>query len=112
MPFPLLAGIPWLAGLVATLFSSLFAWFMQFMTKRLAILLAVATTIGVIIATFFAIITSIVNSLKLAMPQYLVDGAGLVIPDNAMECATLYCSAWVARYAYDWNIKIIQYKLF
>lgn len=107
-----LAGIPWLAGLIGGLFTSAFTFFAQYMTKRFAIIAASVVAIVTLTTTLFNGLYGLVGTLNLVLPPEIVGIAGHVMPTNGLACVTVLLSAKMARYAYDWNIKIIQYKLF
>lgn len=112
MPIPVLAGIPWLAAVLGGIFSSLFAYFANFLTKRLAITAAVVAVIVAVTTAFFAAISAIVGGISAAAPAEVSIAAGLVIPSNATFCISSYMSALLLRWAYQWQVRIIQYKLF
>ena len=112
MALPVLAGIPWLASVIGGLFSAVFAYFAQFLTKRLAIVAAVVSVLIAITTAFFAAINGIVSALSVAAPPSVAVAASLVVPSNATACASAYMAALVARWAYQWNVKVLQYKLF
>ena len=112
MPLPVIAGIPWLAGVIGGLFSAVFSYFAQFLTKRVAIVATVIAVLVAITTTFFAVIAGIVSALSVAAPPQVSVAASLVVPGNATACASAYMAALVARWAYQWNVKVLQYKLF
>lgn len=107
-----LAGIPWLAGLIGGLFTSLFTFFASYMTKRFAILVTAIAVIVGLTTTLFNGLYGLVGALNLLMPPELLGALGHVMPSGGLACVTVLLTAKMARYAYDWNIKIIQYKLF
>jgi hypothetical protein len=112
MPFPVLAGIPWLAAVLGGIFSSVFAYFANFLTKRLAITAAVVAVIVGVTTAFFAAIAAIVSGISAVAPEQVSAAVGLVVPSNATFCISAYMSALLLRWAYQWQVKIIQYKLF
>lgn len=108
---PVLAGIPWLASLLGGLFSSLFVWFATVLTKRLAIVAAAIIVLGAVTVGFFAALQTLISGLGLVLPAEVLQGASHILPANTSACVTAMLTARTARYAYDWNIKIIQLKL-
>lgn len=112
MAIPVIAGIPWLAGIIGGLFSAVFGYFTSFLTKRFAVVAAAVAVIVGITTAFFAAIQGLVSGLSIVAPEELSLAAGLVVPTNATACATAYMTALVVRWAYQWNVKIVQYKLF
>ena len=112
MAIPVIAGIPWLAGVIGGLFSAVFSYLSAFLTKRFAIVAAAITVIVGITTAFFAAINALVTGLAIVAPAELSIAAGLVVPSNATACATAYITALIVRWAYQWNVKIVQFKLF
>lgn len=111
MPFPVLAGMPVLAGLIGGLFSSLFSWLVQFVTRRVAIVLAVIAVIATVTTAFFAAIEGLMVALSVVLPSQLVLAASLVVPSNASACFAAILSAHLLRWVYSWQVRILQYKL-
>lgn len=109
---PVLAGIPWLAGLIGGLFTSLFTWLAAVITKRFAVVAAALIVLAAITVAFFAGLQALISGLGVVVPQFLLDAAGHALPSNTDLCVTAGMTARLARYAYDWNVRIIQYKLF
>lgn len=107
-----LAGLPWLAGALGGLFSALFNFFATYITKRFAIVAAALLVIAALTAGLFAALQALVAGLSLLVPESVVTMGAFILPSNVDECASIAVAAKMARYAYDWNIKIIQYKLF
>lgn len=109
---PVLAGLPWLAGLLGGLFTSLFTWFATLLTKRLAVVAAAVLVIGTVTLGFFAALNALIAGLGLVLPAEALQGAAHVLPPNTSACITAMATAKTLRWGYDWNVKIIQYKLF
>jgi hypothetical protein len=112
MAIPLLVGIPWLAGILGGIFTSVFTYFVQFATKRIAIVGAAIVVIVALTAALFTAFEALVSGLSLAVPAELSAATGLLLPANITTCAAIIASAHLLRFAYEWNIRIIQYKLF
>jgi hypothetical protein len=111
MPFPLLAGIPWLAGIVAAAFVSLFTFFAKYLTKKFAVVAVAITMIVGLTAGFISALTALTSAITFAAPPWYSLAVQLVVPDNATTCISIIFTAHLLRYAYDWNVKIIQYKI-
>lgn len=109
---PVLLGIPWLAAILATAFTSLFVFFAKLLTKRLAIVLVAITMIVGLTAAFTAAIYGLVFTISSALPSFFTTAIMLVVPVNAYACAGVLTTAYLLRWAYIWNVKIIEYKLF
>lgn len=111
MALPLLAGIPWLAALLASMFGAIFSWLIQFFTKRIAIVLAALAVLATVTTAFFALISGLAAGLSSATPAEFNEAIGLVMPSNVTACLTAISTAHLARWAYAWQVRIIQYKL-
>jgi hypothetical protein len=102
----------WLATLLGALFTSLIQFFMNYMTKRLAIVAAVLAVISTLTFGFFEAIVGLVNSIAVALPPQAAMGLSLVIPSNAPLCISSILTAHLIRWVYEWNVKVIQLRLF
>jgi len=104
--------ILWLATLLGSLFSGFIEFFAKYLTKKLAVVAAVIAAIGALTLGFFLSIYGLVSSIAYQMPPEISVAFSLVIPSNSMACVSAILSAHVFRWAYDWNVKVIQYRLF
>ena len=112
MPLPLLAGIPWLAGVIGAFFVAMFTWLVQFVTKKIALVLAVVSVIALVTTTFFAAIHSVIAALSFVSPPFLSTAVSWVVPDNFTACVSAILTAHLLKWAYAWQVRILQYKLF
>lgn len=112
MPLPVIAGIPWLAGLLGGLFSAVFGFFAKYLTKRLAIVAAAITAITALTAGFFSMILAAMNGINASLPTDVGILIGHVLPSNFELCVATILSAQSARWVYEWNVKVIQMRLF
>ena len=112
MPLPVVVGIPIIAGIIGGLFSSVFSYLATFLTKRFALVAAGIVLIVGVTTAFFASLSSILLSITMVAPPWYSLAVQLVVPDNATFCISAMLSARLLRFAYEWNVKIIQYKLF
>lgn len=103
--------MPLLAGYLGTMLFGIASWLGAFLTKRIAILVAIISMVTALTAAFVVLIETAISALSVSMPPYLLIGASWVWPANANACIAAIISAYVARWVYEWNIKIIQYKL-
>lgn len=110
MPF-LLAGLPILGNLITALVAGLVGFFAQVLTKRFAIVaLAVAVVAG-IVAAFYAAMLAAIQSIAAVLPAEVIQAAGLVVPSNAVAVVSAVLGAQAARWVYDWQVKIIGWKV-
>jgi hypothetical protein len=93
-------------------FTSLVNLFLKYFTKRFALGAAATTTFLIFMAAFILALTTIVNSIAIAMPSSLSLAVSWFIPSNATACVSAYFAALTARFVYDAKTRIIQYTLF
>jgi len=112
MPLPILAGLPWLAGVIGSLFTAIFTFVATYVTKRLAVTIAVTAVMLTVTLGFFVAIKALFTGIAYAMPANVVELAPILLPTNLDECLSALVSGRVLRWAYSWNVRIIQFKLF
>lgn len=111
MPVPVLVGLPWLASLLGGFFASLFSFFATYVTKRVAIVAAAVIIIGTLTVGLFTALELLVDALTFVLPAEFTGMAGHFVPPIAPACVTAHTTARLLRFAYDWNVRVIQYKL-
>lgn len=112
MPFPVVVGIPWLAGVIAGLFTAIVSFFLKYFSKRLSVVLVGIAFIATLTTTFLAAISSLLSGLAYAMPSEVSTIINWVVPNNLSLCVSAIVTAHVLRWVYEWNVKIVQLKLF
>jgi len=112
MPLPIaIAGIPWLAGIVGSLFASVFGFLLKYLTKRFALFAAFVVGLLALFGVFFAVISGLMSGLSYVVPSEWTMYSGFVLPSNTNPCITAIVTAHVARYVFSWNTRIMQFKL-
>lgn len=101
----------WLASFLGSIFSSVVAFFFQYMTRKLAITAAVIAAIGVLTVAFFAAVYSLISGLVVHAPDFIIVAASWVVPDNVPALISISLTARALRWAYEWNIKALQMRL-
>jgi len=81
------------------------------LTNKLAIVALVVTAIGAVTVAFFAALLALINTLAYALPNEFAIGLSFVVPANAPLCVGAIATAHVVRWVYEWNVKVIQYRL-
>lgn len=104
--------MPYIATLIAGLFGGLFSFFSQYLTKRFALVAVVLTVIAGFVSAFFVAIVGLIGVLQTSVPPEISAAASLVVPDNVPLLVSTALSARVLRWAYEWNVKVIQWRLF
>lgn len=111
MPFPAIVGIPWLAGFLGTMFTSIVGYLVQFVTMRLARVAAAIALLTIVTTAFFAALKAVMETVYVLTPPW-VEAAFYFLPDNSLVCVSAYYTALTLRWSYDWTTKIVQLKLF
>lgn len=111
MPIPVMLGIPWLASVLGGMFTAIAVWLAQYMTRRLALVLAAIALIAALTAALFSALNASIAALSLAVPSQYSAGIAMICPSNLPACVSIIITAHLLRYAYDWNVRVIQYKL-
>lgn len=105
------AGIPWLASVLGALFGGLLTFFAQFLTKKLALTAAFVTASLGLFGVFFSVIWGLMQGINFAAPPELGMALSFIVPSNAPACLSVILSAHVARWIYDWNTRVLQFRL-
>lgn len=105
------AGIPWLASALGALFGGLVTFFVQFFTKKLALTAAFVTGSILLFGVFFGVIWSLLQAISFAAPAEIGMAFRAFIPNNFITCLGAYITARVARWVYDWNTRVLQFRL-
>jgi len=111
MPLPVLLGLPWLAGVIGSGFMGVFAWFMTYLTKRIAFVAAAIVVLIALTSGLFLALEALTSGLVYVLPSSLTGSVGLFAPSNLSVCVSIVVSAHMLRYAYDWNVRILHMKL-
>lgn len=104
-------GLTFLATLIANLFTRSVSIVFEIMTKRLLVISAMVVTLGVFVVGFFALMQSIIGGIAAASPPFLSQAASMVVPDNLSALIAIQITARIARWAYEWNVKVLQWRL-
>lgn len=112
MPFPVIAGLPWLAGIFTGLFASLVQFVAQYLTKRLAVVLAAVLVLVGVTSTFLAGAYALLGTVQATAPASIAMGMAVFMPSNMAACISVVASAHVLKWAYSWQVRVVQYRLF
>ena len=110
MPYIIIA-VTFIATFFSQLFTTLFTSWLQVATKRLFIIGAILAAMTTFVAAFFAAISVIINSISTVAPPALNQAASLVVPDNFITLVAIQITARLIRFAYEWNVKVLQWRL-
>ena len=99
--------IPWLIKFLGTLFTGLFAYAFQFLTRRWALYGAAFALFVTLQITFISAIQGLFATFVVTAPSELVMAWGWIAPTNAGSCMAAIMAAYAARYIYDLNQKFL-----
>jgi len=104
--------MPFIAGLLSSIFTGTLVFFAQFMTRKLALVIAGIAAVSAVTIAFFTALNGLLLAIAVAVPQPIVTGYHLFMPSNLDECITAIVTAKTLAWAYGWNLRIIEWKLF
>lgn len=111
MAIQAILGIPVLAGIIGAVFTSLIEFFGKYLTKKVATVASAIVVIGTVTFAFIAGIEALFAGIYYALPSGMGNWT-VFLPSNITVCISAIVTGEVLRWAYDWNVKIIQWKLF
>lgn len=104
--------MPALAAFIGTLFTSLLTFFGLYLTKRIAIIAVVLTMITAVVTAFTLAMSGILQGLQNIYPTGGVALGLALLPSNTDTCIAAVVTTHITAWAYSWNTRILQYKLF
>ena len=101
----------WLGGLITSALGGLVSAGAQYATKRLVIIGMVAAGIATFTIAFFAAVVALINTIVGSAPAEIDLAVSWFVPSNAGSCMAAILTAHALRWVYEWNIKVIQFRL-
>ncbi|WP_018404159.1 DUF5455 family protein [Marinobacter gelidimuriae] len=98
-----------IASVLGAIGSGLAGFFAKFLTKRVAVVVVVVAAFVTVTGVFVAAIYALLNGIYVAFPDF--GPVFMFLPSNTAGCFGAIVSAKTLKWAYDWNITIIQSKL-
>ena len=96
-----------LAGLLAV-FSSIFSWFLNFVTRKWALNYTIMTMIVVLGIAAMASVELIASGVSLVVPGEYTAALGLIVPSNASACFGAIFSCKTVRWFFIWQSWAIE----
>lgn len=106
-----IAGLMLLFQFLANLFMRFIALFFEQTGRRLLVIAAVLAVLAGLVVAFYAAIKGLIENINLIAPAELSQAASLVVPDNFVTIASIQITARLLRFAYEWNVKVLQWRL-
>ncbi|WP_420170662.1 DUF5455 family protein [Pseudomonas alloputida] len=107
--------MPFLAAWLLSVFTNVATWFLQFLSRRFAIVAAVTTVIvgmtvalSLLLKSFLLSISVYANTL---FPPSFVIGFASVMPENFEACIALMASTRISIWAYNFNKDLLKMYL-
>lgn len=107
----IILGVTFIATFLSQMVTTLFTSWLQVATKRFFIIAAVLAAVASFVAAFYVAIRAVIDSISAVSPPFLSQAASLVVPDNFVTLVAIQISARLIRFAYEWNIKVLQWRL-
>jgi len=107
----IILGVTFLATFLSQIFTTLFTSWLQVVSKKFIIIAAVLAGMATIVAAFYVAIRATIDSIAMVSPPFLNQAASLVVPDNFVTLVTIQISVRLIRFAYEWNVKVLQWRL-
>lgn len=107
----LLVGLFSVITFIGSLFTRSVSVALEYSAKRLIIIASVVALMGSFVAAFFFAIKTTIDSIALVAPPALNTAASLCVPDNLPMIVSLQLTARLLRFAYEWNVKVLQWRL-
>lgn len=96
---------------LATFFTGLAAWLTSILGRKVATALAVLAVWAAVTLTFATALTSILNSISVAMPGGMVAAGLSMLPSNSTACLGAIISGHAAAWIYTQKVKLLSIKL-
>lgn len=104
-------AITFLATFLADIFTRSLGLVFEILTKRLLIIASCVTLLAAFVVGFYALMLTLINSISASLPPFFSAAASMVVPDNFIVIASIQITARIARFAYEWNVKVLQWRL-
>lgn len=106
-----LVGVALLSSVITKIFESVVSFFVERSAKRLLIIAALLVALGGLVTGFMRIISNLVSGIGTQLPPEISQFGGYILPSNTIICLSAIITAHLVRWAYEWNIKVLQWKL-
>lgn len=102
--------MPLLAGLIVTLFGSLFQWFLKYASTKIALAAAAITAFAGLTVALLAAGTLAMSGLQAVLPDIpgLMIGIWVAVPDQTAGCISAYFAADAVVALYAWNVQNLK----
>lgn len=102
--------MPLLAGLIVTLFGSLFQWFLKYASTKIALAAAAITAFAGLTAALLAAGTVAMTTLQAVLPDMpgVLIGVWVAVPDQTAACISLYFASDAVVALYAWNVQNLK----
>lgn len=107
----IIIGVTFIATFLSQILTTLFTSWLQVVSKKFIIIAAVLAGMATIVAAFYIAIRATIDSISMVSPPYLNQAISLVVPDNFITLVTIQITARLIRFAYEWNVKVLQWRL-
>lgn len=107
----LFAGLIGLITFIGSLFTRSVSVALEYSAKRLLVISSVVALMAVFVAGFYFAIKETMQAIAFITPPFFAQACSLVVPDNLTALVSLQITARLLRFAYEWNVKVLQWRL-
>lgn len=103
--------MPLLAIWLGSLFTSFAGFFSLWFTKKVALLLVAITASVALVYSLNSALAGFLAQISYTVPSYLLIASSWIVPQNFNWCVSAVIGAQVIRFAYDWQVRILGWKV-
>lgn len=111
MPLPVIAGIPFIAGLIGGIAGELIKFFAKFFTRKIAVAAGAVGACLLLLTAFASLLYASIGAITYTLPDEYARAMTLFMPDNLVPCISVVMTGRIAKYSYEWSTRIIQWTL-
>lgn len=98
--------MPLLAGLFGSIFSGLVSFFVQYVTKKVALYAAAVVSLGLLTTALLLAFSAALATIHYALPV-AYGTLTAFLPANLGLCLSTYSAMALVKWVYDWNTTIV-----
>lgn len=83
----------------------------EVLVRRLVVIAAVLSVLSAFVVAFYIATVTAIGAISAVAPPGLNQAASLVVPDNVPLLISALITARIARWVYEWNVKVVQWRL-
>lgn len=105
---PMWVFLPWLVGALIAIFQAAVTFFLQFITRKFAMVAAATVVFVSLTAALVIALNVVITGIAYTMPSSITLAISWFMPSNFITCISAYYSAVTLKYVYDLKFKILK----